>query len=201
LPKDKIYNERELLALVAEGDEPAFTGLFRLYRDRIYSIAFRLTHSSTLSEEIVQDIFLTIWIKRARLIEIENFSAYLFIVTRNEAYRALKHIARSYKAGSIAREAQSPGYNDTENYILGKEYNSLLQNAIDRLPNQQKQVYQLIKEQKLKREEVADLLHLQPETVKFHLAQAMKNIRSFCAPYLGLFLGFTVFLSLPGLLS
>jgi RNA polymerase sigma-70 factor (ECF subfamily) len=77
----------------------------------------------------------------------------------------------------------------------------LLRNAIDRLPNQQKQVYQLIKEQKLKREEVADLLHLQPDTVKFHLAQAMKNIRNFCAPYLGLFLGFTVFLSLPGLLS
>ncbi|HEY4209757.1 MAG TPA: RNA polymerase subunit sigma-70, partial [Puia sp.] len=60
MPKDKTYNERELLAFVAAGDQLAFTVLFNHFRDRIYSIALRLTHSTALSEEIVQDIFLTI---------------------------------------------------------------------------------------------------------------------------------------------
>jgi len=68
-----------------------------------------------------------------------------------------------------------------------------LQNAIDRLPNQQKQVYYLIKDQGLKRDEVAHKLHIQPETVKFHLAQAMKNIRAVCMLYLGITIIFTIF--------
>jgi RNA polymerase sigma-70 factor (family 1) len=195
LPKDKVYNEQELLASVAEGDEQAFASLFEHHRDRVYSIAFRLTHSAFLAEEIVQDVFLAIWLKRTYLVEIQNFKAYFFIIVRNEAYRVLKGIARNYNARLPSDEAQSPAHNDTENYILGKEYNHLLQTAIDRLPNQQQQVYRLIREQKLKREEVANLLHVRPETVKFHLAQAMKNIRAFFALHLGTFLGFIVFAS------
>jgi RNA polymerase sigma-70 factor (ECF subfamily) len=195
LSKEKSYNEQGLLDAVAEGDEAAFTRLFQHHRDRIYSFAFRLTHSASLSEEIVQDVFLTIWIKRARLSDIQNFQAYLFTITRHEAYRVLKRVALFYATG-LPGEIQSPGENETDNYILGKEYDTLLQTAIDRLPAQQKQVYRLIKEEKLKREEVADLLHLQPETVKFHLAQAMKSIRAFCAPHLGTFPGLVLFLSL-----
>jgi RNA polymerase sigma-70 factor (family 1) len=196
LPNDKLYNEQELLVSVAKGDEAAFTSLFEHYRDRIYSIAFRLTHSAFLAEEIVQDVFMTIWVKRVQLAEIQSFKAYLFIVARNGAYQVLKRMARNYKTGALTEEAGSLVSNDTENYILGKEYTNLLRAAVDRLPNQQRQVYRLIKEEKLKREEVADLLHLQPETVKFHLAQAMKNIRAFCALHLGSLLGFALSLSL-----
>jgi RNA polymerase sigma-70 factor (ECF subfamily) len=77
---------------------------------------------------------------------------------------------------------------------MEKEYNSLLQNAIDRLPSQQRQVYYLIKDQGLKRIEVAHQLQIQPETVKFHLTQAMKNIRAFCMLHIGMFTGFTILL-------
>lgn len=194
---DSSYNEHEVLHSVAAGDKAAFTLLFGHYRDRIYSIAFRLTHQPSVTEEIVQEVFLTIWLKRSDIPGIQNFSAYLFIVTRNKAYKALKDIARNYKTMPLTEEAGLTGNNDTDSYILRKEYIHLLQQAIDRLPIRQKQVYQLIKEQRLKREEVADMLQLQPETVKFHLAQAMKNIRAFCAPHVGILLAITVVLSFP----
>jgi DNA-binding NarL/FixJ family response regulator len=45
-------------------------------------------------------------------------------------------------------------------------------------------VYRLMKNEGFKRDEVANQLDLQPETVKFHLAQAMKNIRAFCSIHL-----------------
>jgi RNA polymerase sigma-70 factor (ECF subfamily) len=85
--------------------------------------------------------------------------------------------------------------NNTEEYLIGREFTSLLQKAIDRLPHQQKQVYQLMKEGDLKRGEVAELLQIKPETVKFHLAQAMKNIRAYCMMHLGSSVGFLLFLS------
>ena len=70
----------------------------------------------------------------------------------------------------------------------------MLRKAIDRLPSQQKQVYQLMKEGHLKRHEVAHQLRIQPETVKYHLAQAMKNIRAFCMLHLGIFTGIIIIL-------
>jgi RNA polymerase sigma-70 factor (ECF subfamily) len=79
--------------------------------------------------------------------------------------------------------------NDAEYNLSGKELRSLLVNAIGRLSDQQKRVYILIKEEGLKREKVAHMLHLHPETVKFHLAQAVKNIRAFCRIYISTFIG------------
>ncbi|HEX3933199.1 MAG TPA: sigma-70 family RNA polymerase sigma factor [Puia sp.] len=194
MPTHKPYNELELLAALTEGDEAAFAELFEHYKDRIYSIAFRLTHSTVLAEEIVQDIFLTIWLRRTQLKNIQSFKAYLFVITRNEACGALKRIARHSRIGSA--DTDLVAHNETDHSILAKEYQSLLQTAVDRLPKQQRQVYRLIKEEQLRREEVAHLLHIQPDTVKYHLAEAMKNIRAFFALYLGVFLAFVIGFSL-----
>jgi RNA polymerase sigma-70 factor (ECF subfamily) len=196
--KDTSYNEEELLAFIANGDELAFTRLFDNYRDKIYSIAFKITRSTTISEEIVQDVFLKIWLRRDRLIEIENFNAYLFVVTRNHVYKALKQIAKNYELTAFTEKDQLAGDNDSADLVMEKEYSSLLRKAIDRLPNQQKKVYQYIKEKGLKREEAAGLLHLSPETVKYHLAEAMKNIRNFCMLRLDMFIGFIICFFFPG---
>lgn len=186
------YNEQDLLASTAEGDEFAFTKLFDYHKDRIYTIAFRISHSTTIAEEIVQDVFLKIWLMRADLTGIQNFNAYLSVVTRNHVYKVLKRIARDYELTLLTGDDQLLADDNTEDLVMDKEYNSLLRKAIDRLPGQQKQVYECIKEKGLKREEVASILHLSPETVKFHLAQAMKSIRSFCMLHLDMFIGFLI---------
>jgi RNA polymerase sigma-70 factor (family 1) len=174
------YTELELLKLVAEGDRNAFTQIYNNYRNKIYSIAFELTESTTVAEEIVQDVFLKIWVKRGSLHEIEHFRAYLFTITRNYVFTALKRIARK-ETIEVSAIQDAPLYdNDTEDRVLNKEYTRILQAAIDRLPEQQKQVYNLIKKEGLKREEAAAALHLSPETVKTHLAQAMRSIRTYC---------------------
>lgn len=192
---DSLYNERESIQLIAQGDEYAFAKLFNHYRDKIYGIALKLTHSTTVAEEITADVFLKIWLRRSGLNEIENFSAYLFTIARNETYKILKRIAKNYKIVLLAENNESLAHNNAEDHLISKECASLLQKAIDRLPHQQKQVYQLMKEEELKRAEVAVILHIQPETVKFHLAQALKNIRAFCMIHLNTFVGFAFFFS------
>lgn len=190
--KNAPYNEQKLLALIAQGDEFAFAKLFEYHRDRIYTVAFRISHSTTIAEEIVQDVFLKIWLMRADLIGIQNFSAYLSVVTRNNVYKVLKRIAKDYEITLL--DDQLSAYTNSEDLVMDKEYNLLLREAIDRLPSQQKKVYQYIKEEGFKREETAVLLHLSPETVKFHLSQAMKNIRTFCMQHLAIFIGFIILL-------
>jgi RNA polymerase sigma-70 factor (ECF subfamily) len=174
------YDVSKLTDLIANGNQLAFQKLFDHYRNRVYGIAYKLTQSRNTAEEIVEDVFLKIWIKRADLSAIQNFSAYLFTIARNCSYRALKKIARDYRISAIPEEELSLSHNETEEYVAEKEYKELLDSAINKLPKQQKLVFRLIKEQGLKREEVATVLRLSPETVKFHLSQAVKNIRTFC---------------------
>jgi RNA polymerase sigma-70 factor (ECF subfamily) len=174
------YNEHELLKSIAEGDKNAFTQIYNNYRNKIYSIAFELTESTAVAEEIVQDVFLKIWVKRNTLLEVEHFRAYLFTITRNYVFTALKRIARKEFIEVNAMEGAPLYYHDTEDRVLNNEYTRILQAAIDRLPEQQRQVYNLIKTEGLKREEAAAALQLSPETVKSHLAQAMRSVRTYC---------------------
>ncbi|MGN6802436.1 MAG: RNA polymerase sigma factor [Ginsengibacter sp.] len=184
MQNENLENEKVLLDLIAEGNESAFKELFDHYHNRTYTVAYKLTKSKVTAEEIVQDVFLKIWVGRSKLKSIDNFNGYLFIVTRNHSYKVLKSIARNYRSVPIIDLNLKRETTDVSDLLLDKEYGKLLEIAVDRLPNQQKKVYHLIKNQGLKREEVANKLELKPETVKFHLAQAMKNIRSFCMIYL-----------------
>jgi RNA polymerase sigma-70 factor (ECF subfamily) len=185
-----LYNEQQLLRQIANGNEAAFTRLFEYHRDRLYSIAIKLSNSSIIADEIVQDVFLKVWLKRNDLHLVQNFEAYLYTIVQNSVYKSLKGIARSYKKslqsnGNIGTNA------DPEDCLIEKEYRVLLQKGIEALPTQQKQVYTLIREKGLKRAEVATLLNLQPETVKFHLSKAVKNLWSFCKFHLHTLIGIT----------
>jgi RNA polymerase sigma-70 factor (family 1) len=195
LHQPALHNEKELVQLISLGDEYAFAAIFNFYRNRIYGTVLKLTNSTTVAEEIVEDVFLKIWTRRTTLNEIENFSAYLFTIARNETYKMLKQIAKNYKIVSLSENNESLVHNNAEDYLVDKELTSLLQKAINRLPQQQKQVYKLMKGEDLKRGEVAELLHLQPETVKFHLAQAMKNIRNYFMLHINTFIGLIILLA------
>lgn len=178
-----MINEKELLLLIANGDESAFTTLFDLYSNNIYTIAVKFTGSTTLAEEAVQEVFLKIWNKREQLGGIRDFKAYLFIVARNYLYRVMRDNARKHKKQAALAELPSLASNNVDAKVLGKECDGLLQKAIGQLPGQQKKVYYLVKELGLKRDEAARLLHIQPETIKYHLSEAMKNLRTYCLPY------------------
>jgi len=90
-----IENEKVLLSNVAAGDENAFEELFKNYYNQLTGFIMRLTESEALTQEIVQDVFLKIWINRTALSEIACFKAYLQVVAKNHAFNCLKQIARA----------------------------------------------------------------------------------------------------------
>lgn len=172
------YNERELLLSLARGNDNAFADVFHHYRHRIYAIAFRLLGSASQAEDTVQDVFLKMWLKRQELHEISHFKAYLFTVTRNHIFTALKLLAREQLMESELSAAVVTDAKDAA--IIHKEYEQILQKAIAQLSPQQELIYKLSREEGLKRNEIADRLQLSPETIKVHLANAMRSIRAFC---------------------
>jgi RNA polymerase sigma-70 factor (ECF subfamily) len=193
VPATDIPNEKDLLQRIAAGDQAAFTALFDAYKDRIYTIALRLTDSPLIAEEIVQDVFLRIWVKRETLAAVDHFRAYLFTATRNQVFNILKRLARHHQITAELRTERTAETSDTDFLLLDKEYQAILREAVDQLPPQQVQVYRLMKEQGLKRDQVAEQLSISPQTVKVHLAQAMRSIRAFCVARLDLYVAIVLF--------
>lgn len=187
MPVHNAIEEIALLNAVAAGDEKAFAELFHLYRNKVYTIAYRLTVTAPVAEEILLDVFLQVWLKREELAAISHFRAWLFTVTRNKTFSMLKQMAAQHTSTPIPGDEKlmlQTG-NHPGDQLQDKEYRLVLQQAIGRLSPQQKKVYTLIKERGLKREEAASVLNLSPETVKRHLAEAMHCIRTYCLTRLG----------------
>jgi RNA polymerase sigma-70 factor (ECF subfamily) len=175
-------NERELLIQVASGNEYAFRQLFMEHHQQLGVHMLRITSSTELAEEIVQDVFLKIWLTRETLVGVDNFKAYLFVISKNHALNCLKKLAKERvlikkledsSFGTLVPEAA-----DTDMY-----YN-LLDEAIDQLPPQQQKVYLLSRHGRLKYAEIADQLELSRETVKKYLQIATTSITEYVHEHL-----------------
>lgn len=173
-------DEHELLAKVAGGDQRAFNTLFEQNQQFIFSLAMKLTHSRSHAKEVVQDVFLKIWTKRAELGTIDNFGAYLNRVARNQSIDMLRSIAReALRKVELKEEQLELGDDATEQALNYQETDRIIGQALDTLPPQQRKVYQLCHEQGLKYEEAARALGLSAGTVHAHMKAALANIRKY----------------------
>lgn len=187
LPENYLNAETELLQRIARGDEQAFARLFNNYRNKIYSTAVELIRNRQLAEEIVHDVFMIIWKRRDTLSDIRHFSAYLLTIARNEVYLAMKRTAR-FSNEQIGELDDTIFVNsEFSDPAIAGEYQRILAQAVEKLSPRQRQVYEMIREKEMRREEVAAALNISSETVKSNLADAMAAIRRFCLHYLKFF--------------
>jgi RNA polymerase sigma-19 factor, ECF subfamily len=179
VPTELLHNEKALLDQVAQGDESAFRIVFDHYRDAIYAFALKVTRHGSIAEEIVQDVFVKIWINRTGLADIRNFADFLYIIARNHTFNSLRSLARERKLNiDSTADLQITGVS-TEAIIVQRDYDRLLLQAVAQLPPQQRLVYTLGRQQGLSREEIAAQLNIAPGTVKVHMAQALKTLREY----------------------
>ena len=180
-----LDNENELLLQVAEGDERAFRQLFDHYWNKIYSVALTLTKSIALSEEIVQDVFLKIWLKREQLPSVERFDSFLFTVAKNHIYNELrkKTIEQPFVEHLEQHFLESSAL--PEQMMLLKETKQLIDKAVQQLPDQQRAVFELSRNEGLDYNAIADQLGISRSTVKNHMTKALQFLRQYLNAHRG----------------
>ncbi|CAL1516455.1 RNA polymerase sigma-70 factor [Chitinophaga sp. MM2321] len=178
--KDNLDSERVLLQRIAEGDGNAFRQLFDQYRDFIYSFALRMTESDTISKDVVQEVFIKIWLQRETLSSLHNLPAYINRLTRNHVLNGIKRKAfettllKDLHAGEPDIKRNTP-----EETLLNKELENLMSRAINHLPKQQQKVYRMSRMDGLKHEEIARELQISRETVKKHMMAAILSMQHY----------------------
>lgn len=172
-------NEQSVLIKIAAGDHQAFREVYDFYYQSIYKYALHLLKSESLAEEIIQETFLKIWINRIRLPEILNLESYLVTIARNRSLDILRQSALRYRKDQTLKNTFEFSTNETEEQIILKDTRLILSEAIAQLPPQQKQVYDLCKQQGLKYDEVAKIMNLSPLTVQSYMKIALRAIREY----------------------
>lgn len=172
----EIKDLKNLLYQTSIHDEYAFGKIFQSFSGMVYSFSYKLTRSNYLAEEIVQEVFLKVWIHRESLPQIDNFSAYLFTIAKNLAFNILKHNLIEEKAKTILHGQRTDSH-ETEETVIYQDYQQLLNKAINHLPPQQKLVYSMCHQEGLRYKEAAQKLKISRLTVKTHMQQALRSIK------------------------
>jgi RNA polymerase sigma-70 factor (family 1) len=191
----EAYNEPQVLQLLAEGSEYAFTQVFNQYRAKVYGVAMNLLKSQDLSEEIVQEVFLKVWMNRTTLSEIHTLDAWIFTVTRNIIFDIFKKQANERNLHKHIKEQGNERTYAGEDAELNS-YRRLLEEAVTFLPPQQQRVYQMAKMEGLSHEQIANELQIDRSTVKSHMARALKAIRMHLEKNMSISLYISILISL-----
>ena len=174
-----LPNEKELLSCIAAGDESAFRKIYDTYRPKIYAYALRLTEHESIADDIIQDVFLKVWINRHSLVNITNFKAWLYAIARNHIADAMRAIAKERTSHKQWGRVIPIGTNAVEETMADKENQHLLQQALNQLSPQQRLIYNLTRDAGAKHAEIAGQLNISRNTVKTHLVHALRSIRNY----------------------
>ena len=176
IPPPDITFYPDILQHLADGSEASFNWLYVNYSRRIYDYALLLTGNSAVSEDLVQEIFLKIWKKRKVLIGVKDFKAYLDTMCRNQ-------VNSHFRKQLLEKQLQEHHKYLSQSEILfvqtPDDTAKIIFEAVERLPNQQKIVYRLKREEGWRTKKIAERMNLSPQTVKVHISKALKSVKEY----------------------
>jgi len=159
------------------GDATAFDTIYHMYSKKLYRFAFGLLKDHDLASEMVQEVFVNLWIKRDQVVITLNLENYIFTITYNS-------IRRYFRRKSIENKVKSYLLNNSPDFIKGTDesviFDELLEianSSIEKLPDKRKTVYKLSRQEGLKIKEIASTLNISPRTVETHLSKALKFLK------------------------
>lgn len=172
------YQEAHLIALLNQSSEYAFQLLYDRYRNGVYKVGIQYLKSPSLAQDVVQDVFMKLWFERKQLNSNHSLEGWLYTVAKNQIINQLKKVALGWK---ILGENNAVEFDEIESAIIQKlenaQVNTVLQDALAQLPNNQRKVYDLVREQHCSYSQVGEMLNISPLTVKTHMARALKHIK------------------------
>lgn len=171
----QLHDDQELMDLLRAGDTLALKFIYQKYWNQLFSSAYHVLQDQQACEDIIQELFISLWNKRNQIEIRISLKSYLFASIRYEVYRQIRHgIVREDLFEGIHERLQTPSeYGSLEYQELLSQINSI----VDKLPEKCKTVYKLSREEQLSHKEIASQLDISPKTVENHLNKALRQLR------------------------
>ena len=184
-----LENEMHLLKALAQGDEVAFAELYHHYQPILHDFLFPLTSfSKEDTDEILQDIFLKLWLRKEALLAVRSLRSYLFRMAKNRLLDKRASSIRSLGAvhGWQYAQQQAESGEGVQEKVLLEEYHELARQAIGKLSPQKRRILLMRNEAGLSLDEIAEELSITKFAVKKQLYEALKALRDHLKSHHGL---------------
>jgi RNA polymerase sigma-70 factor (ECF subfamily) len=178
MQKKKQICDFELISRIKEGDESAFRIVFDLYSSKLYAFSYRFLKEKEPCQEVVQEVFLNLWINRAKLDTQYPIAPYLYTITRRLTLNVLRHVATSQSAMNKMWLNVKKVSNETEEEVFLEDLSRFTEQVLSKMPKQQQLIFRMSRHQELSYDEIAEELNLSRNTVKNHLVAALKTLRT-----------------------
>lgn len=184
-------NER-LLNYLKSGNEESFKAVYNHFYSRLSFFVSQYVVHPDVTENIIQDTFLTLWIKRSTLKENTNLNAYIYTIAKNNCLKRLRD--QKYRNKIISTQVSelelelhaSALFRLDTNTLAFDEINSIVKSTLESLPPTCKLVFEMSRFQMLKNQEIAESLGTSVKTVEGHITKAIKALRTSLKDYLPL---------------
>jgi RNA polymerase sigma-70 factor (family 1) len=165
-----------LILNVAKGDTVAFGRFYDMYFRKVFLFAHYFIKSDFTCQEIVSDVFISIWQNRKELPEIKNLPGYLYTLTRNKALDYIDKASRIPDFTDNLPLGLAMPDNDPENAMMVEEMETYINKIIDKLPDKCKLIFLMSREGNLRYKDIAQILSISEKTVQAQIITAMKKI-------------------------
>lgn len=179
MTETKAINNKLLVIQLMEGSEKAFSALFNAFCNDVYAYSLSMLKNKVLAEEIVQDVFLNIWLHRDRLNPDLSFKSYVFTITRNLTFNLISKVANSHKLKEEVFYVSQKSYSPIEDILADADYERIKNKAIEQLPPQRRIIFEMSRNQEMSYEEISKELNISVSTVKGQMSKALADIRTF----------------------
>lgn len=198
MTSNKLQSHHELFHQIAEfGNEEAFHILFDAYKPKLFSYLYSITKSHEAAEELLQETFLKIWVSRGSLMHVENPERYIVTIARNKALDYLRDIAKNKRLiEQLWLNVTESRNSTTEENLFAAESDELIQKAIHKLSPQKQLIFTLSRHDGLTHEQIASKLNISKNTVKNHLVESLKTIKTYLGRHFEAFTWPLIFLQL-----
>lgn len=173
-----MWDNDKLIEQLNKDSKEAFTQLYNEYAEPLYKFAYRYLMDKELAEDAVQNTFMKVWDRRHRIDKSKNIKSFLFTITKNDLLNMLRsknRLVRVLEVNDV--EDASNEYLEQEEQEIYERRMQQLREAMQELPPQKRRIFALKLSGKYSNDEIAKLLNLSTNTIKYQYSQSLKKIR------------------------
>lgn len=169
------FADEILFAGVKKDDYACYNQLFLRFYSRLCAYVFHLTQNYSASEDVVQELFIRLWINRKRLEINENISGYLYRASKNGA---LNYIRAEKNRQKSIQDMPVQEWQTDEDQIEMIEFSATLNDCIGQLPERSRDVFMKSRIDGLKQQEISDQLGISVKTIKNQIWKSLQFLKA-----------------------
>lgn len=172
-------SDKILVEQLASGSERAFRCLFDKYHQDIFIFSKSILKLDSLAEEIVQEVFLKVWLKASELNPDLDFKSYIFTIARNLSLNSLRSALNNRKLTEEIFYMNSGLGKPSDQILLDEELEIIRIKAIESLPAKRKEIFILSRTEGKSYNEISNELGISINTVKVQMSKALDTLRKY----------------------